>query len=282
MFDRMPVIKPSKLVAIVVPLSNRKELTSDEKISLKHLEHHLGKYDKFMLIPESLDFNYPGFGIKRFANNYFGSTDAHRKLILSRKLYKTFLDYKFILFYHLDSLVFSDQLIEWCKRDYDYIAAPWVAHKDAPYAENSVYAGKVGNGGFTLKKVRGLLKVLYSDKLYKNPKDYWEKYYVSKSKFVQFLNLYKKYLKMMRVKNSVRSEIKKIGDQNGYSVELFWAYRANHYYPDFKIPSVETALKFAFECVPRYCYELNGKKLPFGCHAWQKYDRTFWEQFMLS
>ena len=66
MFNRMPTKKPSNLVAVVVPLSNRKELTSDEKISLKHLEYHLGKYDKYMLIPKSLNFDYPDFGVKRF------------------------------------------------------------------------------------------------------------------------------------------------------------------------------------------------------------------------
>jgi hypothetical protein len=235
-----------------------------------------------MLIPNSLNFTYPGFEIKRFANKYFGSTDAHRKLILSRRLYEAFLDYKFILFYHLDSLVFSDQLIEWCEKDYDYIGPPWVAHKDAPYAENSVYAGRVGNGGFTLKKVEGFLKVLYSDKLYIDPEEHWRKYYASRSKFIKYLNLYKKYLKMIGISNSVQSEINKLNDRNGYSVELFWAYRAKHYYPDFDIPSVETALKFAFECVPRYCYELNGRKLPFGCHAWQKYEKDFWEPHLIS
>jgi hypothetical protein len=25
-------------------------------------------------------------------------------------------------------------------------------------------------------------------------------------------------------------------------------------------------------------YELNGHELPFGCHAWERYDRAFWEE----
>jgi hypothetical protein len=32
---------------------------------------------------------------------------------------------------------------------------------------------------------------------------------------------------------------------------------------------------------PRLCFELNGRKLPFGCHAWQRYDRGFWEPYLL-
>jgi hypothetical protein len=38
------------------------------------------------------------------------------------------------------------------------------------------------------------------------------------------------------------------------------------------------ALEFAFESDPAGSYERIGKKLPFGCHAWAKHDRTFWER----
>jgi hypothetical protein len=63
--------------------------------------------------------------------------------------------------------------------------------------------------------------------------------------------------------------------------EHFLANRAHHYCPDFKIAPVDEALSFAFECVPRYCFELTGQQLPFGCHAWHVYDREFWEEYLL-
>jgi hypothetical protein len=62
---------------------------------------------------------------------------------------------------------------------------------------------------------------------------------------------------------------------------MFWANRGSHYYPGFKLAPIEVALKFGFECVPRYCYRLNNNELPFGCHAWEKYDKKFWEPFLL-
>jgi hypothetical protein len=34
--------RPTKKVAIVVPLSSRPELTADEQTSLRQLQHHLG------------------------------------------------------------------------------------------------------------------------------------------------------------------------------------------------------------------------------------------------
>lgn len=47
-------------------------------------------------------------------------------------------------------------------------------------------------------------------------------------------------------------------------------------YPDYK-----KNIQFAFEKYPSYLYNLNNKKLPFGCHAWQKYEyNTFWYNFI--
>lgn len=46
----------------------------------------------------------------------------------------------------------------------------------------------------------------------------------------------------------------------------------------FKKPSVLKALSFAFELEPEKAYNLNGKKLPFGCHAWEKYSPEFWNE----
>ncbi|MBC2724593.1 MAG: hypothetical protein HGJ97_18375 [Desulfosporosinus sp.] len=282
MVDRYTKRKPSKLVAVVVPMSMRKELTQEEKISLRHLEHYLGNYDKFMVVPKSLKVQYNGFGLKPFDDKFFGSAEAHKRLILSSSLYEAFADYQYILFYHLDALVFSDQLIEWCKSGYDYIGAPWIEHEEAPYAHLKYYNGKVGNGGFTLKKIDSMLKVLNSKQYHTDPCEYWSINYGEKPMPIRMLNIYKKLLKTLGVRNNVRWEIRQRWMRQRVSVELFWADRAKHYYPKFRIPPVETAVKFAFECVPRYCYEVNGNKLPFGCHAWQRYDPAFWEPYLLT
>lgn len=44
----------------------------------------------------------------------------------------------------------------------------------------------------------------------------------------------------------------------------------------FKVAPMEIAIRFSFEREVKRCFDLNGKKLPFGCHAWEKYNRTFW------
>lgn len=267
-----------KLVCVTVPLSNRPNLTDDEKISLRHLEQFLGHYDKYLVAPKGLEISIPGFGIKRFDGKFFGSGMAHNKLLLSTGFYKTFAEYRFILNYHLDSLVFSDQLQWWCSQDYDFIGAPWIEHKDAPYGP--MLAGKVGNGGFSLRKVESFLKVLKSKAYAVHPSEYWAKYYGSRPLHVRLWNLPKLLIKKMGFRNNVRWDISRV--LQNWSEENFWADYADHYCPGFKIASVDEALKFAFECVPRYCFEKNDFGLPFGCHAWPKYDRQFWEPFLLK
>lgn len=268
----------SKTVAVVVPLSNRVDLTSDEQISLRHLNHFLGKYDKYMLAPKSLSVDHSGFEIKRFSDGFFGSAEAHKQLLLSKLFYKAFLEYKYILMYHLDALVFSDQLMEWCDTDLDLIAAPWIEHVDAPYHGDPIWEGKVGNGGFALCKVESFLKVLSSTRYSIDPKLYGKT--CSQSGFGprRWVVEATKLLKYWKRVNNVQWETARGTLPSDY----FWTNRANHYYSEFKIASVETALRFAFECVPRDCFERTNHTLPFGCHAWPRYDRKFWEPYLLK
>jgi hypothetical protein len=265
-----------KLAAIAIPISNRNYLTKDENLSFRQLGKHLGPYDRYLVLPEYLEIVLPGTIERRFSAKYFGSAEAHRKLLFSTEFYESFKDYQFVLIYHLDALVFSDQLEAWCKSGFDYIAPPWIKHADAPYAGNPEYEGKVGNGGFSLRKVDSFLKVINSKKLSRGPVESIRSA-IRYGKSVRKYSAILKFFHYCRPKyNGVRNEM----DAYFQNEDHFWANRAEHYYPAFKVAPVGIALKFAFECVPRYCFELTGGTLPFGCHAWQKYDPGFWEPFI--
>lgn len=67
-----------------------------------------------------------------------------------------------------------------------------------------------------------------------------------------------------------------------YNEDGFWSFEAPKYYTNYKLPSFKTALAFAFEKYPRICYFLNHNRLPFGCHAWTRYDREFWQPHLLK
>lgn len=104
------------------------------------------------------------------------------------------------------------------------------------------------------------------------------KYFAHKRLPVRLINWPKKLLMKSHRFNNAQWEIKHWNKND----DLFIADRATHYYPGFKIAPMDVALRFGFECAPRYCYEQTGHTLPFGCHAWERYDREFWEQFLLK
>lgn len=48
----------------------------------------------------------------------------------------------------------------------------------------------------------------------------------------------------------------------------------------FQVAPMKAALEFAFEREVRKCYALNGRRLPFACHAWGRYDFAFWKPYI--
>jgi len=266
-----------KKVVIVVPISNRSELTPSEKMSLRHLHQHLGQHDIFIVAPEGLDIEFPGLKIKRFSPKYFGSVQNYQRMVMSSGFYKTFGEYEYMLTYHLDALVFSDRLLDWCEKGYDFIGAPWVKHDDSPN-KDSIYEGKVGNSGFALKKIDTFIRLFDSDCYAYSIFDRWAHTYGNKSFFRKLIGIPSFFLGLFKRFNGIEWEVANWQR----SEEVFLITRATHYLPSYRVPDVEEALKFAFEIVPKYCYELNSHKLPFGCHAWERYDEEFWEPYLLK
>lgn len=47
-----------------------------------------------------------------------------------------------------------------------------------------------------------------------------------------------------------------------------------------KAPNFEKGLGFSFEQSPDYLLRQNNNTLPFGCHAWWKYNMDFWQPYI--
>src|SRR5262245_58956052 len=152
----------------MVPLSDRHSLTADERVSLQHLFRYLGPYDKYLILPRGSRVRLDGFRILYFPKKFFGSVAAHNRLVFAPRLYRAFIEYEFILTYHLDCLVFSDQLLQWCDAGVDFIGPPWLNSEDSPWIDRP----RVGNGGFSLLRVERALEVLYK-RYQQKPHIYW-------------------------------------------------------------------------------------------------------------
>ncbi|RME70735.1 MAG: hypothetical protein D6781_05755, partial [Verrucomicrobia bacterium] len=161
-----------KKVVITIPLSKAPAFREDEQISLRHLRTYLSRYDTVFVAPASSRVTHPEIQTIRFPERFFGSVEAYNRLMLSREFYARFADYEFMLHYHLDALVFSDQLLEWCNAGYDYIAPPWFRCEEAPWVDEPF----IGNGGFSLRRIDAFLKVFDSRRLAVDPDRQWRDY----------------------------------------------------------------------------------------------------------
>ncbi len=268
-------------VAVVVPLY-KSELDADEQISQRQLVYFLGNFDKYLVSPESLDFSLEEFTVKHFRDEFFHSTATYSALLLSREFYEAFADYKYILIYQLDCLVFSDQLLDWCATDLDYVGAPWFAADGIDFVQEEA----VGNGGFSLRKVASFLSVIDSPDFAGEIQKYRDALCAARPWYVQLSSLPRKLRRRRSLslakRQDILGQIAPVPPGERLNEDCFWSFKAGDYLPDFRIASVAEALRFSFEKAPRRCFERNGGQLPFGCHAWNKYDRQFWEPFLLK
>jgi len=109
---------PKKCV-VLVPVYQW-PLKSMEMLSLVNTAKKLAEHDLVVVCPERVKSFLPlKIGEKPissvvFNEKYFSSIAGYNKLLTSRKFYKRFSAYEYMLIVQLDALVISDQLNFWC------------------------------------------------------------------------------------------------------------------------------------------------------------------------
>lgn len=208
------------------------------------------------------------------SKRWFTSIENYNQLKISKYFYKIFLKYDYLLTYELDSFVFTNQLSYWCELGYDYIGAPWF--DGYLFGKVSEIPAGVGNSGFSLRRTKKCYDILSKFKTlppfkYSNFK-------------IPFVKRSSPRLFMMKVKlfNFLSIFWKDTYIQNLYTIneDIFWCDIVANSNANFKIAPFEEAYKFSFEVNPKLLYHLNNEQLPFGCHAWTKYDSDFWKIYI--
>lgn len=233
----------NKKVAIVIP-NHRATLKWNEQISLARCKEVFNEYDVILAHPKGISLEeYEEYDVitKYIGLNpkYFKNEAKYNRLMNIPYFYKHFLEYDYILIYQLDTFVFENNLDEWCNMGFDYIGAPWI---------NSTWIQELNN---KIPGIKRLIKKVGNGglSLRKVKKFYYGSIYLYP------LALFWK---------------------GKWHEDFFWSSVAKRLIPGFRIPDVKTALQFAFEETPEECYKLNGNQLPFGCHAWEKFNPDFW------
>jgi Protein of unknown function (DUF5672) len=260
----------------VVVIMHKKDLSHYESISLSQCLKIFRKWPIHIAKPVSMDISgfsldVPNLQIENFTDLSFSSIGEYSRLLLSTSFYKRFLAYKYILIYQLDAFVFSDQLKYWCDLDYDYLGAPWFG-KFSSQENQGDFIG-VGNGGFSLRKISSHLKVLNTFSFITPMRDNLKSRFASENSTRRRLQNAAGLILDYTVRNNTHRFF------NNYAghEDQFWGLSVAKKMKWFKVPDLDKAAAFAFEMQPHRLLILNNDQLPFGCHAWWKYDLEFWK-----
>lgn len=266
--------------AIVIP-AYKVEISGFEEISFRQVLRLFKKYPIYLAVPQGLELaaydqiaEQEGQKIQYcfFDPGYFSSVEGYNRLLVSTDFYKKFHNYDYILIHQLDAFVFEDQLEHWMEKGFDYVGAPWLEN----FAESSgedAFTG-VGNGGLSLRKVKSALKVLNRFSYLKGPRYLFSLYFNSEQSITLFR--FWELLKKLTIANNTHF----LFNDYDKNEDVFWGRYANRNFSWFRVPSPREALQFSMEVQPKEMYKINDQQLPFGCHAWWKYDLDFWTPFI--
>lgn len=281
---------------IIIPIyKNFIKLSKEERKSLDQLYTILGEHTIYLIGPSNINWDvYLNNAVKRniqpvvkeFENAYFADIKGYNVLLISSFFFNAFTKFNYILLYQLDAYVFDDELTKWCSKGYDYIGAPW----SGMHVYENEFLDGVGNGGFSLRNVNGALKMLRKLRMLEVLERYqyfnWKEI-IPRLPYILF--------ELLKAPKS-QGEFEKTYN---FQEDVFWCKSASNRLNkftckasilrllgrlliknDFKIAPVDVALQFSMETNPKELYKLNKGQLPFGCHAWEKYDPEFWKAFI--
>lgn len=266
-------------VSIVIPIY--KEPTPDELVSLRQCCKVLFRHPMTIVAPKGLslityELLWKSYGLT-FRTEYFDSVffkdiTGYNRLMLSEEFYLRFNIYDYILIYQPDAYVFKDQLYMWCINGYDYIGAPLVGkHTDNIYS--SSLSLRVGNGGFSLRRVQAYIDYFNGKKHVYTPKQLIKKIGVWQKPYTR---IFVWLLMLLGWRNTPIS----VAAQWQYNEDDFWSGVLDESQYALNKPLPNEALEFAFERFPKNMYEII-QRIPFGCHAWKKYEyQEFWHQYI--
>ena len=226
----------------------RAVMSAAEELSFQQCLQVLGHHPIVVIKPRWLSLSHllqqhASLSFQDFDDRYFESIAGYNQLLTSVPFYRAFSQYEFMLIHQLDAYIFRDELLKWCGSGFDYIGAPHLSMehwriRNKPLRNNLVEEQRVLLNG-------GLS-----------------------------LRRIRSCIKLLQWYDAFHPRWK------GNEDMLFslHATRIRYFKYMFRLPTWRQALAFAFEQHPAVCFAINQQNLPFGCHAWEKYNPSFWKQ----
>lgn len=202
----------------------------------------------------------------------------YNKLMLSRDFYDFYRsEFTHVLISQLDSYVFDDRLIDWCKAGYSYIGAPI---KRLGRQDNSRLKYVIGCGGFSLRHIDSFLKILVDSPTVLCTRDYCDilSSYSFKGKISRLTNVL-----TMHLTRGTRLAFphNRLNDCLGILEDMCYGYYIPKLDSSFTVPSIHVASQFSLDTDVEYFIN-NTEAIPFGVHSWwtNKTNLAFWSKYV--
>lgn len=252
--------------------------SQNELISFKQCFKILHNHPIKVIAPRDLDLSHyikvvPNFEVIYIDPIWQSSIRQYNRLKISSFFYELFNGFDFLLTYELDAFVFQDNLDYWCKQGYDYIGAPWFEGWDK--ANKTAKIIGVGNGGFSLRNIASSLRAIKKRNTLKKLQIIWHNCFAQKIiPFATAALLFKKHFKIQNMEylNDIFDSSK--------NEDYYWTQIIANFFNNYKVAPIKDAIKFSSDTNPSILFEMNNYKLPFGCHAWGRYEPEFWNKFI--
>jgi len=277
---------------VVVPFHTL-ELEAIEVSALIHALHKLSHYEFVLLHKHSISsaellgrLGKSALTRKRtihcikVADECLASIDSYNQMLMQAWFYRLFKAWDYLLIFQLDAWILESNLQVWLQKEYSYIGAPWTGHLGQDTPDSGV-----GNGGLSLRKIRDMLAIFEDqERLQSVPVFRWgylawrmtllRRYYLFPvwQWPLLFLKRCILFARMSFGWHNTLAYFIKIGIQEDHIICIY----VPHVFPWFKLPLMQEAAGFAIESNPRLTRDFYAIQRPFGCHAWEKFDRDFW------
>jgi hypothetical protein len=199
--------------------------------------------------------------VETFDDPFFQDVPGYNRLLKDVQFFERFSDVSHILICQHDAIVLGRDLEAWMDSGFAFLGAPMFAGYDRP--TRPLRFLPTLNGGFSLRDIPATLAVARNARVLERG---------SLARIAQKLGL-------IGLANCVLGQftgVRLVVVPAGLNEDVFWTREIPAVFSEFHIPDPEVAARFAFEACPADLFERIGKRLPLGCHAFERYDPEFW------
>lgn len=207
-----------------------------------------------------------------FDERYFLNIAGYNRLCKSKELYTRFDSYEYMLICQLDCLVFGESLEPWIRKQESFYGA--LLYSGYTCGNDFIECQYGRNGGLSLRRVHDFLSCLEKKRLI--PLVTYRGISIRGASCLYRIRIYISRVIFCMTAGRFQAKINE---------DLFWTVCMPFIFPHFKVADQNSSMLFSMERVSREKAEElanNRSVIPFGCHAWERYDYGMWLRLIVK